>query len=154
MAGNERASPVGQQDRTVGVPEAARLLGKSTDAVRSALHRKTLAGFRDNRGEWRIPRAELPQGSGDGSTGAHEFLRQELDRTRGELEQAQRQASDRQATVAELRERIARLEGEAAGHGTTVATLRDALADLAARLDKATDELRELRRPWWRRWIG
>jgi len=157
MPGVEQDAPVGRQDRTVTVPEAARLLGKSADAIRSALRRGTLDGYRDNQGEWRIPQASLPaDGDGRASTDPDvlELLRQELDRTRVELEQARRQASDRQATVAELRERVARLEGEAAGHSATVTTLRDALADLAGRLDRATDELRELRRPWWRRLLG
>jgi hypothetical protein len=152
-------SPVGRQDTdgTATVAEAARLLGKSTDAIRSALRRGTMEGYRDNQGEWRIPWASLPEdghAADSDSADALELLRQELDRTRAELEQAQRQASDRQATVAELRERVAWLKGEAAGHNAMVTTLRDALADLAQRLDLATAELRELRRPWWRRWMG
>jgi len=35
-----------------------------------------------------------------------------------------------------------------------VGVLREALGDLAGRLDRANDELRELRRPWWRRMFG
>jgi hypothetical protein len=54
----------------------------------------------------------------------------------------------------------ARAEGEIAALRDTnqreveVEALRDALADLAQRLDLATAELRELRRPRWRRWLG
>ena len=51
---------------------------------------------------------------------------------------------------AELMQRrcaAARAEGEAKA-------LREALADLATRLDLATAELAEARRPWWRRWWG
>jgi hypothetical protein len=32
--------------------------------------------------------------------------------------------------------------------------LREALSDLASRLDRATEELSALRRPWWRRVFG
>jgi hypothetical protein len=47
----------------------------------------------------------------------------------------------------ELTARASRAEG-------AEGTLRDALADRAGRLDLATDKLRELRRPWWRRLIA
>lgn len=79
--------------------------------------------------------------------------------------------------MGEARERAARVEGELAAvremsqleaaalrevHQRELATLnevsqrqaevlREALGDLAGRLDRATDELRDLRRPWWRR---
>jgi hypothetical protein len=58
--------------------------------------------------------------------------------------------SPEQPDTAALRERIARLEGEASGHAARVADLHNALADLAGRLDRATAELADLRRPWWR----
>ena len=32
--------------------------------------------------------------------------------------------------------------------------LRDALHDLAGRLDCEAAELAEARRPWWRKWLG
>ena len=48
------------------------------------------------------------------------------------------------AENADLRERVGRAEGEAAA-------LRDALADLAGRLDRAEARLA---RPWWRRLLG
>jgi hypothetical protein len=41
----------------------------------------------------------------------------------------------------------------ARAEGAEVA-LRDALAALATRLDAATAELTDLRRPWWRRLLG
>ena len=46
--------------------------------------------------------------------------------------------------IAELRERIARLEGEAEGNW------RAAAAEVAAK----EELIAELRRPWWRRLIG
>ena len=47
-------------------------------------------------------------------------------------------------------ELLAAIERAAHAEGEAVA-LRDALADLAGRLDRADAELRDLRRPWWRR---
>ena len=43
---------------TVTVPEAARILGVTTDAVRSRLRRRTLPGVKV-AGEWHVPLAEL-----------------------------------------------------------------------------------------------
>jgi hypothetical protein len=60
--------------------------------------------------------------------------------------------------VGEARERAARLAGELAAvremSRLEAAALRETMSDLARRLDRATDELRDLRRPWWRRWFG
>jgi hypothetical protein len=58
--------------------------------------------------------------------------------------------------VGALRERIARLEGEAAGvRATAIADVAAAQADALAK-DQVIEELRaalaEARRPWWRRW--
>lgn len=60
--------------------------------------------------------------------------------------------------MGEARERAARVEGELRGlcqasHSEAL-VLREALVDLSSRLDRATDELRDLLRPWWRRLIG
>lgn len=44
-------------------------------------------------------------------------------------------------------ERAARAEGEAGA-------VRTAIQDLAARLDRATGQIEELSRPWWRRLLG
>lgn len=151
MPGEEQDAPVDRQDKTVTVPEAARLLGKSADAVRSALRRGSLEGYRDNQGEWRIPLTGLP----DRQATPDDHLRQEL-------EQARRQADDRQATVVELRERLARLEGELAGVKATAmaevnAAVRTAEEAIAAK-EELVRELREAlawhRRPWWRRWFS
>jgi uncharacterized coiled-coil protein SlyX len=150
MPGEGQEPPVDRQDRTVSVAEAARRLGKSPDAIRSALRRKALEGYRDNQGDWRIPADSLPttDGGHDAIGGrVVDALRQELDRLHEELRQARDAAEaarclsdDRQATVADLRERLGRVEG-------AVAAKDDLIAELKAMLAEA-------RRPWWRRWIG
>jgi hypothetical protein len=121
------------------VAEAARRLGKSPDAIRSALRRKTLEGYRDNQGDWRIPMEVLPTVDA-ASSPAVDALRQELDRLHEELRRARVLSDDRQATVADLRERLGRVEGAVAAKDELIAELKAMLA--------------EARRPWWRRWIG
>jgi hypothetical protein len=150
MPGGEQELPVDRQDKTVSVAEAARRLGKSPDAIRSALRRKTLEGYRDNQGDWRIPADSLPTATIDHETvsgPAVDALRQELDRLHEELRQARdvaetarRLSDDRQATVADLRERLGRVEGAVAAKDELIGELKAMLA--------------EARRPWWRRWVG
>src|SRR3954453_22803572 len=106
LAGNRRSTavsdeeqrhPAGRQaDATISVQEAARRLGKSVDAMRSALRRKSLEGYRDNQGDWRVLLAALPTDgdrSRDSSEQALDVLREELRQARDELRQA-RDASE------------------------------------------------------------
>jgi hypothetical protein len=62
------------------------------------------------------------------------------DRLRDELATAQRRADDGSATVADLRERVARLEGEAVAAGKVEQELRA--------------QIEWLKTPWWRRLVG
>ena len=73
----------------------------------------------------------------------------------GELGQARERAARTEGEIAVLRE-MSQLEVAALreAHQQQAGVLREALADLASRLDRATDELRDLRRPWWRRWFS
>ncbi len=144
---------------TLSVPEAVRRLGKSPDAVRAALRRGTLAGYRGNDGDWRVDAAALPaeapipddsdilrqeldrtqaelrQARADGDA-----LRQDLDRTRTELETWRRQAEDGRVAVAELRTRAELLQG--------------VFDRETARCDRLEAELAELRTPWWARLLA
>jgi hypothetical protein len=106
MPGEGQEPPVDRQGRTVSVAEAARRLGKSPDAIRSALRRKTLEGYRDNQGDWRIPMEVLPTVDA-ASSPAVDALRQELDRLHEELRRARVLSDDRQATIAELKAMLA-----------------------------------------------
>ena len=125
---------------TLSVLEAARRLGKSPDAIRGALRRGTLPGYRGNDGEWRVDAAALPAETpiSDDS----DALRQDLDRIRDELRQAladgerwRRQAEDGRVAAAELR--------------TRVELLQQTLDRELARGDRLEAELAELRTPWW-----
>ena len=55
--------------------------------------------------------------------------------------------ADLLAEVADLRERLARAE-------TGVDTAKAEVAAVRELADRLTAELAELRRPWWRRWLG
>jgi uncharacterized small protein (DUF1192 family) len=85
------------------------------DAVRSALRRGRLIGFKGNDGEWRV---HLPADRQEfDEPDAMAVLRQEVDRLRRELEQARdgietwrRQAEDSRVSVAELQTRTEMLQ--------------------------------------------
>ncbi len=159
-----------RQDATVGVIEAARMLGVSTDAIRARLRRGTLHGEKV-AGEWQvlIPTTERPRQDATAS-------QQDPTVATGDRQDGQQEA-DRTPTVdlsplADLIERQAR----------ELAALREAAAIWQIRARQAEDTLRELaagpvvtdtqpdpapdtpgspqtsetgptrRRSWWRRW--
>ena len=139
--------PVAQPAEAVSVPVAARRLGRSPDAIRSAIRRGSLSGRRGNDGKWLVFLPVGPAGAIDVVQPDDDNLQQGTDRQaavvnrlRVELEQERRLSADRQETIAELRERVGRLEGEATGYTALVAELREALV--------------WQRRPWWRRLLG
>ena len=115
-AADDRNATVGGGNAPVTVQEAARRLGRSVDAVRSALRRGTLVGFKGNDGEWHVHLPADDRQLGDEPDLAT-VLRQEADRLRDELQQARdgieawrRQAEDGRVTVAELRTRAELLQ--------------------------------------------
>jgi hypothetical protein len=88
---------------------------------------------------WRTLAEERGTALAEG-TAENRLLREQLERERARADQLAAEAGKLQA-------RAGKAEGEAA-------VLRDALFDLARRLDTATNELSELRKPWWRRLLG
>lgn len=160
---------VAEDGATVGVAEAAGLLGQSPDAVLSALGQRSLAGWRDDQGEWRIPIATLPSAAGERGVSQQrtvlDLLHKELDRlhaelraARGEAEQALRQANERQGTIADLRVAVARGEERIkAVEAVALADVATAQAEAAAK-DQVIEELRASvawhRVPGLRRWLS
>ena len=145
MAAGDRNATVGGGNAPATVQEAARRLGRSVDAIRSALRRGTLAGFKGNDGEWHVHLPADDRQFGDEPDLAT-VLRQEADGLRDELRQARdgmeawrRQAEDGRVTVAELR--------------TRAELLQTALDREVARADGLAAELHAaLHRPsWWER---
>ncbi len=128
--------------RGVSVLEAARLLGTTPDSVRARLRRRSLEGYRDNAGRWRVV---LPDRTGDGSN---------------RLPTEQRRGGDAVATVGDSQaELIAELR-------VRIEDLRAALEVERERVDRLMAALAERPRPperrpwpglkaWWRRvWEG
>lgn len=84
-------------------------------------------------------------GRPDGRSGGQPTDTTGLERVlRGRIAELEATADQRAAELLAAAVRAAKAEGEAIA-------LRDALADLAGRLDRAEAELR---RPWWRRLLG
>jgi hypothetical protein len=137
MAAARQDDPATEQGEAVPVPVAARRLGRSPDAIRSAIKRGKLSARLGNDGRWLV---FLPAGTAAPDPVAPDSLQPVVDRLRDQLEETLRQLADRETAVADLRERVSRLEGEAAGHAVVVTELREALA--------------WQRRPWWQRILG
>jgi hypothetical protein len=171
-----QSTPVAKQGELVPVPVAARRLGKSPDAIRSAIRRGKLSGSKGNDGDWRVwlPIVELADIDSPPNS-----PQQDLDRTRVELAVALQQANDRQttvvelraeltmvrqqaadsaATVADLRERLSRIEGEADGNRRAMAAELSAKEVELAGKERMIVELQAQRdwhrQPFWRRWWG
>ena len=167
--------------RDVSVIEAAYLLGVTPDALRSRLRRRTLEGYRDNLGRWRVVLPDTMERDDDGRPTA---VRQPSARA---LPTVADSREDRDEVIAELTDELAEMRTRAAvaetlrdEYRTRIDVLKDALererrrADAAEqsraeqdrRLDEFLHRLSELheevrRRPWpglrtwWRRlWEG
>lgn len=128
--------PDDEQGELVTVTVAAQRTGRTPDTIRSSIRRGRLSASKGNDGQWRVwlPAESLQKSE---TSDSHQ---QELDRLRTELAAAVHRAADSAATVADLRERLARVEGEAAAAARVEQELKAALA--------------WHRQPWWRRLIG
>jgi hypothetical protein len=138
--------PPGQSPEPPRLPlaEAAVMLGKTAEAVRSMVRRGRLAAVRGNDG--RILVAVPPElvrsddRSGPGGQPVDDQLARllvERDEALLEADQLREQLRDAQVARAEAR---ARREAETAAKDALIAELKAMLA--------------EARRPWWRRWVG
>lgn len=97
---------VTDRTRAVDVLEAALRLNITPDAVRAKLRRRTLEGFRDNQGRWRVV---LPDTIGDTTTSSRDTTERPTDTTATVDRSA---VAALEATVGELRARVDSLEDE------------------------------------------
>ena len=123
--------------RWVSLQEAARHLGKSTDAVRSLLRRDKLPKQRGNDGSWLVGIRD--DQSADGQATADD---------RQETVKLQELVSELREEVAELRQALVKAEAERET-AQQVAAERVALRE--DRIAELRQEVERLRRPWWRR---
>jgi len=121
-----------QQDATVGVFEAARILGVTTDAVRSGLRRGTIEGHKIN-GEWLV-RIPAPQQNQDDATG----YQQAAAGDRQDATERDRTPTVDLTPLADLIERQAK----------ELADLREAAAVWQIRARQAEEKLLELSAGW------
>lgn len=166
---------MGDGDEWITLGEAAKRLGVTRAAVYGRASRGTLqTKARGNRGlliSWPPPNEPGPSpqrhgdgngddqgdvtatvtgdGNGDGALVAE--LRSRIAALEAEREALLEAGDHLVDQLGEARERAARLEGEAEGKVQIINELRQALDHERARADRLEAELR---RPWWRRWIG
>jgi hypothetical protein len=161
--------------------EASQRLGISVDALRARIRRGLIEHRKgnDHRVVVLVP-AETPTGHGlNRDESALDRLRAELERARGEalktLERATRaeaalaiaeaMAEERRALAEQLRAELgesrvnfARSEAERrAAQAVAVADVATARAEAEAAqkvIAVLEEQLRQARRPWWRRWLG
>ena len=132
------------EEESYTVQEAARILRTTERTVRRRLEREDLEGTRDpTTGRWRVAArsitAAMPERPPKPSQGPQE---------------ASQEAATLQARVEDLQRQLGRLEGQRELEAVTQSTLREQLERERERADRLEEELRDARRPWWRRIFG
>jgi hypothetical protein len=124
--------------------EAARILRTTERTVRRRLERGDLEGSRDpTTGRWRVAARSITAAMPDRPPKAS----QEPPGAAGE-------AADLRARVEDLQRELGRLEGQRELEAITQSTLREQLERERERADRLEEELRDVRRPWWRKMFG
>ena len=136
------AAPVEEEPYTV--QEAARILRTTERTVRRRLERGLLEGTRDpGSGRWRIAARSVTAAM----PGRPPKASQESPDTADEVVELR-------ARVEDLQRELGRLEGRMEITEVAESTLRQQLVRERGRADRLEDELRDARRPWWRRIYG
>ena len=144
--------------------EAASLTGVSVDALRHRVKRRKLQSVRGNDGMTRvrlddaaIQASQTSQAGNDAASVLHSQLPghgQTLDALASHVASLRERLAMADATAAELRDRISRIEQErdVIRQDREDARVRAATAEGEARALR--EVLAEARRPAWRRWLG
>jgi hypothetical protein len=114
--------------------EAALRLGTTTEAVRARLKRRSLDGYRDNKGHWRVL---LPDGEALVRTDSQTVSGQASSR----LSEQEESVSGRDRTLGELREELARLEGRLEGYAARLSDRDRELSEVKVERDRLLDLL-------------
>jgi len=132
------------EEETYTVQGAARILRITERTVRRRLQRGILEGTRDPAsGRWSIAARSVtaampdrpPKASQDSPDSAEEV-------------------AELRARVEDLQRELGRLEGRLELTEVAESTLRQQLVRERGRADRLEDELKDARRPWWRRIFG
>jgi excisionase family DNA binding protein len=125
------------------VQEAARILRTTERTVRRRLERGDLDGTRDpTTGRWRVAARSVSAALPDRPPKESQ-----------EAVESPQEAGLRERVESLLRE-LGRLEGRLELTEMAESTLREQLERERERADRLEEELRDARRPWWRRMFG
>ena len=126
------------------VQEAARILRTTERTVRRRLERGDLDGKRDPiSGRWRVEARSVTAALPDRPPKPSQ-----------ETPEASEDVRDYQERVEALQRELGRLEGRLELTEVAESTLREQLERERERADRLEEELRDARRPWWRRVFG
>jgi hypothetical protein len=129
------------EEETYTVQEAARILRTTERTVRRRLDRGDLDGRRDPiSGRWKVEARSVTEAMPERPPKASQEA--------PESPESVREYRDR---VEDLQRQLGRLEGRLEISEVAESTLREQLQRERDRADRLEDELREARRPWWRR---
>jgi len=132
------------EEETYTVQEAARILRTTERTVRRRLERGDLEGTRDpTTGRWRVAARSV--------TAA---MPERPPKPSQEPPEASQEAAELRLRVEDLQRELGRLEGQRELEAVTQSTLREQLQRERERADRLEEELRDARRPWWRRIFG
>jgi hypothetical protein len=132
------------EEETYTVQEAARILQTTERTVRRRLERDDLEGTRDpTTGRWKVAARSV--------TAALEERPPKAPERTLESSESVREYQER---VEDLQRQLGRLEGRLEITEVAESTLREQLQRERERADRLEEELRDARRPWWRRMFG
>jgi hypothetical protein len=132
------------EEESYTVHEAARILRTTERTVRRRLERGDLEGTRDpTTGRWMVAAHSVTAAMPDRPPKASQ-----------ERREASQETADLRLRVEDLQRQLGRLEGQRELEAVTQSTLREQLQRERERADRLEEELRDARRPWWRRIFG
>jgi excisionase family DNA binding protein len=132
------------EEESYTVQEAAKVLRTTERTVRRRLEREDLDGTRDpTTGRWRVSARSVTEAMADRPPKGSQ-----------EASESPESVREYQERVEALQRELGRIEGRLEITEVAESTLRQQLVRERARADRLEDELRDARRPWWRRIFG
>ena len=124
--------------------EAARILRVTERTIRRRAQSGELEGDQDPiTGRWKVAAHSV-----------HALMPDRPPRRSEEPPEPSEEAAELRARVEDLQRQLGRLEGQRELEEVTQSTLREQLERERERADRLEEELRDRRRPWWKRVFG